>query len=237
MYGFCMLLLILVCCRQLLANLWARHAALQCCFNQASLDLFIPYYTGCITGDSVFDPAALSGVVVQVKYKANSALDRKFGHSKGFRKAVPRVFRPKNNSQRSSQAALSTASPRFSVNGLSSQRSTWMVKSQRRIQSDKPNSPLCTLSPSQLTFPAIVCAGNRTLSYLVLPLFSIPLQFLLLKTKISISSLSSVSCLSTTHPNRSSFASQTKQQGLSVICGPITTSLPSFWSIPSPPFR
>jgi hypothetical protein len=69
--------------------------------------------------------------------------------------------------------------------------------------SHKLSLSLCTLSQGRLTFLATVCAGNCTLSYLVLPLFSIPLQFLLLNTKISISSLSSVSLLSATHLNPS----------------------------------
>jgi hypothetical protein len=72
MCSLCMQLLILVCFRQLLANLWSRHAALQCSFNQTSLDLFIPYYTGSVTSDAIFNPAALSGAVVQVKYRFGS---------------------------------------------------------------------------------------------------------------------------------------------------------------------
>jgi len=55
--------------RQLLPNLWARGAALQCSFNQESLDLLIPTYTGPIDDDSNFDPVMLSAIVVQVKYK------------------------------------------------------------------------------------------------------------------------------------------------------------------------
>jgi hypothetical protein len=49
----------------LLANLWARHAALQCCFNQESLDLLIPTYRGSMT--DFFDPDRLSAIIVQVK--------------------------------------------------------------------------------------------------------------------------------------------------------------------------
>jgi hypothetical protein len=55
--------------RQLLANLWARSAALQCSFNQESLDLFIVTYSGSIAPGEIFDPEMLSGVVVQVKFK------------------------------------------------------------------------------------------------------------------------------------------------------------------------
>jgi hypothetical protein len=75
-----MLLLILLCLmlRQLLANLYARGAALQCCFNQESLDFLIPVYTGSIIEDAIFDPAALSAVVVQVKFK--SAGDKQAGN-------------------------------------------------------------------------------------------------------------------------------------------------------------
>lgn len=55
--------------RQLLANLWARGAALQCCFNQESIDFLIPFYKGPIEATAIFDPAALSGVVGQIKHK------------------------------------------------------------------------------------------------------------------------------------------------------------------------
>ena len=55
--------------RQLIANLYARGAALQCAIRQESLDLLIPKYTGSIAADAGFDPAALSGVVVQIKNK------------------------------------------------------------------------------------------------------------------------------------------------------------------------
>ena len=58
--------------RQLLANLWARGAALQCCFNQTSLDFFIVTYSGSIAPGEIFDPEMLSGVVVQVKFKINA---------------------------------------------------------------------------------------------------------------------------------------------------------------------
>jgi hypothetical protein len=55
--------------RQLLANLWARGAALQCCFNQEGIDFLIPFYKGSIEATAIFDPAALSGVVGQIKHK------------------------------------------------------------------------------------------------------------------------------------------------------------------------
>jgi hypothetical protein len=55
--------------RQLLANLYARGAALQCSFGQESLDLFIPTYAGSVADNATFDPAALSAVVCQVKYR------------------------------------------------------------------------------------------------------------------------------------------------------------------------
>ena len=58
--------------RQLLANLWARQAALQCAFNQESIDLLIPTYTGSIACGDFFNPAKLSAVVVQVKYKSKA---------------------------------------------------------------------------------------------------------------------------------------------------------------------
>ncbi len=55
--------------RQLLANLWARGAALQCSFSQESIDFLIPSYHGSVKTDSKFDPSLLSAVVVQVKNK------------------------------------------------------------------------------------------------------------------------------------------------------------------------
>ena len=55
--------------RQLLANLWARGAALQCSFNQEALDLFIVTYSGSIASGENFGPKMLSAVVVQVKFK------------------------------------------------------------------------------------------------------------------------------------------------------------------------
>jgi hypothetical protein len=70
--NFCAQLLILVLVRQLLANLWARHAALQCSFNQESLDLLIPHYTGSVAPGEIFDPAALSGTIVQIKFRSGS---------------------------------------------------------------------------------------------------------------------------------------------------------------------
>jgi hypothetical protein len=55
--------------RQLLANLWARGAALQCTFSQESIDFLIPLYFGSVDPDSEFDPSRLSGGVGQVKFK------------------------------------------------------------------------------------------------------------------------------------------------------------------------
>jgi len=64
--------------RQLLANLWARGAALQCYFQQESLNFLIVTYKGDITADTIFDIENLSAVVVQVKYKVNA--DTQAGH-------------------------------------------------------------------------------------------------------------------------------------------------------------
>ena len=55
--------------RQLLANLWARGAGLQCCFSQESIDLLLVAYYGSVDPDSIFDPSLLSSMAVQVKYK------------------------------------------------------------------------------------------------------------------------------------------------------------------------
>lgn len=57
--------------RQLLANLWARGGALQCCFFQERIDLLLPIYYGSVDPYSIFDPSLLSLFVVQVKYRAN----------------------------------------------------------------------------------------------------------------------------------------------------------------------
>jgi len=59
-------------CRHLLANLWSRHAALQCAFNQESIDFLLPLYHGSVAKDAIFDPEALSGGVGQVKFKAEA---------------------------------------------------------------------------------------------------------------------------------------------------------------------
>jgi hypothetical protein len=56
--------------RQLLANLWARGTALQCAFNQGSIDALLVTYHGSIESSARFEPRLLSGVVVQVKNKA-----------------------------------------------------------------------------------------------------------------------------------------------------------------------
>jgi len=56
--------------RDLLANLWARGAILQCCFNQESIDFLMVVYHGDIEADAVFDPAMLSAAFGQVKFKS-----------------------------------------------------------------------------------------------------------------------------------------------------------------------
>jgi hypothetical protein len=58
--------------RKLLANLWARGAILQCCFNQSSIDCLCPIYLGSVDENAVFDPELLSGAVFQIKYKAEA---------------------------------------------------------------------------------------------------------------------------------------------------------------------
>jgi hypothetical protein len=63
--------------RHLLANLWARGAALQCCFNQASIDFLIPLYIGPVDDTDRFNPSHLSVVAGQVKFK--NAGDKKAG--------------------------------------------------------------------------------------------------------------------------------------------------------------
>ncbi|KIL60391.1 hypothetical protein M378DRAFT_26527 [Amanita muscaria Koide BX008] len=60
--------------KELLANLWARGAALQCCFNQESLGWLIPIYifpdgTAGFDSNAKFDPSRLSAVFGQVKNK------------------------------------------------------------------------------------------------------------------------------------------------------------------------
>jgi hypothetical protein len=58
-----------VCARRLLANLWARGAALQCCFRQESIDFLIVTYHGPIRADAPFDPSYLCATVVSMKFK------------------------------------------------------------------------------------------------------------------------------------------------------------------------
>jgi len=58
--------------RKLLANLWARGAALQCCFNQESLDLLIVTYKGSVGPDATFNIKKLSVIVFQIKNKSSS---------------------------------------------------------------------------------------------------------------------------------------------------------------------
>jgi hypothetical protein len=65
--------------RQLLANTWARQAAIQCSFNQDSLDLLIPAYHGSVTPGAIFYPALLTGIVVQIKFKTTG--DKQVGDS------------------------------------------------------------------------------------------------------------------------------------------------------------
>lgn len=55
--------------RKLLANAWARGAALQCCFSQELIYFLIPLYHGSVHPDSKFDPSRLSAVMVQIKNK------------------------------------------------------------------------------------------------------------------------------------------------------------------------
>ncbi|TDL16897.1 hypothetical protein BD410DRAFT_886367 [Rickenella mellea] len=54
---------------KLLANLWARGGALQCCFLQASMDFLIPIYHGNL--NESFNPKLFSGVQGQVKFRDN----------------------------------------------------------------------------------------------------------------------------------------------------------------------
>lgn len=58
--------------RQLLENLWARGAALQCCFNQEAIDFLIVTYSGSIGATDIFDPTKLSAIVVQIKNKGQA---------------------------------------------------------------------------------------------------------------------------------------------------------------------
>ena len=54
--------------RWLLSNLWARGAALQCCFRQEAVDFNIPIYSGSVAADAVFDPSQLSVISCQLKF-------------------------------------------------------------------------------------------------------------------------------------------------------------------------
>ena len=57
-------------CRKLLANLWARGAALQCSFSQEAFDFLVPFYCGFVEPDSIFDPSLLSAALFQIKNRA-----------------------------------------------------------------------------------------------------------------------------------------------------------------------
>jgi hypothetical protein len=57
--------------RKLFANLWARGAALQCCFNQESLDFQIVTYKGSVAPHATFDIKNLSVAVFQIKNKSS----------------------------------------------------------------------------------------------------------------------------------------------------------------------
>ncbi|KAF8325743.1 hypothetical protein F5887DRAFT_1289437 [Amanita rubescens] len=58
--------------QDLLANLWARGAILQCCFNQESVDFMMIVYYGDIDAEAIFNPAKLSAVFGQVKFKSQA---------------------------------------------------------------------------------------------------------------------------------------------------------------------
>ena len=55
--------------RKLLANLWARGAALQCRFDQKAIDFTIPVYHGPVDAGAMFDPSRLSGLSCRVRFK------------------------------------------------------------------------------------------------------------------------------------------------------------------------
>ena len=55
--------------RQRLANLWARGAALQCCFTQEKIDFLLVVYHGSVEPGSIFDPSLHSVVAGQAKYR------------------------------------------------------------------------------------------------------------------------------------------------------------------------
>lgn len=65
--------------RQLLENLWARGAALQCCFNQEAIDFLIVTYSGPIGATDIFDPTKLSAIVVQIKNKGQADTNAELG--------------------------------------------------------------------------------------------------------------------------------------------------------------
>jgi hypothetical protein len=65
--------------RQLLENLWARGAALQCCFNQEAIDFLIVTYSGPIGATDIFDPTRLSAIVVQIKNKVQADTNAELG--------------------------------------------------------------------------------------------------------------------------------------------------------------
>jgi len=55
--------------RDLLANLWSRHAILQCSHNKGSHDFVAAAYFGDVTDGAFFDPTKLAPFYGQVKLK------------------------------------------------------------------------------------------------------------------------------------------------------------------------
>ena len=95
-----------------LSNLWARDAALQCCFNQEAIDFLIFVYTGSLDADAIFEPKLLSGVAGQVKYKnaadpnAQAAI-KAFGITRGDGEPLPSLMELGNeSSSRQSQSKI-----------------------------------------------------------------------------------------------------------------------------------
>lgn len=107
--------------RRLLANLWARGAALQCCFRQESLDLMIVTYKGSVAANAIFDPKNLTAIVIQVKYKNKTDLNagrvlRPIGIPRNIHRPLPYIallmeLGSQSNYWTSRSKILVTASP------------------------------------------------------------------------------------------------------------------------------
>ncbi|KAK2467164.1 hypothetical protein APHAL10511_000713 [Amanita phalloides] len=60
--------------QDILANHWARGAAIQCCVTQTAINFTIPVYHGRVDTDAVFDRSNMTGIAGQVTFNASGDL-------------------------------------------------------------------------------------------------------------------------------------------------------------------